>query len=411
MKKKNGFISMTLVYTFLILFMFLMLAILRTYTEKDKFLQAINDQIDSDIGSVKVSRVTVINRLLDDNMPSSDANIKYFKIANHYYGNGAGLYYMDTKNYENYNLNELTDENDDGHTSRIYYFRGSVENNHLVFANMCFRIIRTNEDGSVRIVYNGPNIGDEANPKCKKISNPNLDDIVIGNTQFNETGLVQYVNLDPFGKVPSADENNAQSNVIPILNTWYSDNFINGFNNKNYTEYISKDTIFCNNKNEYNSTNYYQSRELSPIRIDESDLNIYNDSNYRNTISFKCENDSDRFSVTDGNLLYPIGLLTAQDVVLAGGYLDIGSTDPYKGGVEQVIKNESFYLYSSNAYWTMSPLSNDGQMIYVNAEGTLKGSLATANHNIRPVISLKSNISLYRGDGTADNPYIVKTDD
>ena len=64
MKKKNGFISMTLVYTFLILFMFLMLAILRTYTEKDKFLQAINAQIDNDIGVAKGNRITVINRLL-----------------------------------------------------------------------------------------------------------------------------------------------------------------------------------------------------------------------------------------------------------------------------------------------------------------------------------------------------------
>ena len=410
MKKKNGFISMTLVYTFLILFMFLMLAILRTYTEKDKFLQAINDQIDSDIGSVKVSRVTVINRLLDDNMPSSDSNIKYFKIANHYYGNGAGLYYMDTKSYENYNLNDLTDENADSHTSRIYYFRGSVENNHLVFANMCFRIIRTNEDGSVRIVYNGPISGSEANPKCKNLSDVNFNNINIGVSSFNDTASVEYVKIDSnTNSVPSADENNVQSNIIPILNSWYSEKFVTG--PKNYTEYISKDAIFCNNKIAYQSTNYYQSRELSPIRIDESDLNIYNEGNYRNTISFKCEQSNDRFSVNEGNLLYPIGLLTAQDVVLAGGYLDIGSADPYKGGADQVIKNESFYLYSPKAYWTMSPLYNDGQMIYVNTEGTLKGSLATANRNIRPVISLKSNISLYRGDGTADNPYIVKTDD
>ena len=91
MKKKNGFISMTLVYTFLILFMFLMLAILRTYTEKDKFLQAINDQIDNDIGVAKGSRITVINRLLEDNMPNSDGNISYYRISNSYYGNGNGF--------------------------------------------------------------------------------------------------------------------------------------------------------------------------------------------------------------------------------------------------------------------------------------------------------------------------------
>ena len=43
---KKGFISMTLVYTFLVLFLFLMLGVLHAYSEKNKFLQAIDDKID-----------------------------------------------------------------------------------------------------------------------------------------------------------------------------------------------------------------------------------------------------------------------------------------------------------------------------------------------------------------------------
>ena len=43
--KKEGFVSMTLVYTFLILFLFLVLSILTAYAQKNKFLDAIKEQI------------------------------------------------------------------------------------------------------------------------------------------------------------------------------------------------------------------------------------------------------------------------------------------------------------------------------------------------------------------------------
>ena len=131
MKKKNGFISMTLVYTFLILFMFLMLAILRTYSEKNKYLQAINEQIDSDIGVAKSNRVTVINRLLEDNMPVSDANVQYFKVADSFHGNGNGLLFMDTRNTTGYNLQDITDsltELTDSQLNMVKDFIGLVRN-------------------------------------------------------------------------------------------------------------------------------------------------------------------------------------------------------------------------------------------------------------------------------------------
>ena len=48
-KNKRGFISMTLVYTFLIIFLFLMLAILSTYNTKNKYLEAIDSKVDDDI--------------------------------------------------------------------------------------------------------------------------------------------------------------------------------------------------------------------------------------------------------------------------------------------------------------------------------------------------------------------------
>ena len=49
MKSKEGFISMTLVYTFLILFLFLMLGIMAAYAQKNKFLKAIDEKIRNDV--------------------------------------------------------------------------------------------------------------------------------------------------------------------------------------------------------------------------------------------------------------------------------------------------------------------------------------------------------------------------
>lgn len=49
--KKDGFVSMTLVYTFLILFLFLMLAVLSAYTQQNKFISAINQKIDLTINT------------------------------------------------------------------------------------------------------------------------------------------------------------------------------------------------------------------------------------------------------------------------------------------------------------------------------------------------------------------------
>ena len=410
MKKKNGFISMTLVYTFLILFMFLMLAILRTYTVKDKFLQAINEQINNDIGISKGSRVTVINKLIDDNMPLSDASIKYFQISNRQYGNGGNLYYMDVRNnITNYNLSEYTDENADTHTSRIYYFRGGNEGNHIVFAGMCFRIIRTNEDGSIRIIYNGTAT---SGSKCKKLDDMTEAPVIKKNIQFNseENPSVEYVKIGDDGSVPSADEANVeQSPIIKVLNEWYKNSFIpNTAADINYTDYISKDAIYCNNKVSFGEGGFYKSKELAPVFINKKNKDLYNDDNIKSIVSFYCSENNDRFSVNEGTLVYPVGLPSAQDVVLAGGYLSVDG-DEYEGGPDNIISNEGYYLYSSESYWTMSPLSSNGEVIYVDSDGTLKGALSNESHAVRPVISLNSNIVISSGDGSANNPYIVKT--
>ena len=46
----------------------------------------------------------------------------------------------------------MTTDTDSGNP--VYYYRGNVEN-HVLFANFCWRIVRTTETGGVKLIYNG----------------------------------------------------------------------------------------------------------------------------------------------------------------------------------------------------------------------------------------------------------------
>ena len=59
----------------------------------------------------------------------------------------------------------------------VYYYRGAVDNNHVMFANFCWRIIRTTETGGVKLIYDGV-------PSSGQCNNTGAD-TTIGNIQFN----------------------------------------------------------------------------------------------------------------------------------------------------------------------------------------------------------------------------------
>ena len=64
-----------------------------------------------------------------------------------------------------------------------YYWRGDVENNYLVFANKYWRIIRINEDGTLRIIYSGEKSTVDAAGKEIVLANGYND----GSTDYTQT--------------------------------------------------------------------------------------------------------------------------------------------------------------------------------------------------------------------------------
>ena len=113
-----------------------------------------------------------------------------------------------------------------------------------------------------------------------------------------------------------------------------------------------------------------------------------------------CTNQNDKFTVNDtskgnGALTYPVGLITIDEVTMAGVNMETDS-------------NSSYYLYTGNDYRTMSPYSFSylgyAYTFVVRDGGYVRGYDVSFAVGVRPVISLKSSVAL-TGNGTMESPF------
>ena len=182
------------------------------------------------------------------------------------------------------------------------------------------------------------------------------------------------------------------STIKTKIDTWYKTNI----EDKGYSKYLS-DIIFCNDRTVASGDG--SSLEATTI------YGAYNRNATKKTPSLKCPRQVDQFTKTKGSILgngeltYPVGLITTDEVVLAGG--------------KAWTKNQSYWLNTGQAYWTMSPSDFNSWYGYagvwrVDGDGNLHNSWTTNTLGVRPVINLKSEISLSKGDGSVNNPYTIK---
>ena len=244
----------------------------------------------------------------------------------------------------------------DGETNSgtTYFYRGAVTNNYVSFAGLMWRIVRINENGSVRLLLN-----DGINNNTKYQFNPSI----------NNYTYMYYSNSD------------VERGIKRTVDTWYNNNL------KTYENHIA-DTEFCEQfKVTWGSSWATAGSVTAPLY-----------SSY--TSNFKCS--------TDGNgkgiLTSKIGLLTYDEAVHAGSYPEKKSNS--------YITNSKYYWLTSPAGAngnSTSPkygaytwhVGNDGSF---NTMTVYNSSL----HVVRPVISLKAGL-LATGSGTSDDPYIVQT--
>ena len=114
-----------------------------------------------------------------------------------------------------------------------------------------------------------------------------------------------------------------------------------------------------------------------------------------------CPTESDKFTVNTSNgngaLTYPVGLITADEVAMAGG--------------QQNSDNSSYYLYTNEYYWLGSPdsfiSSGYARDFSVDLSGYFNNIGVNNNDNgARPVVSLSSKAKI-SGNGTYSKPYTV----
>ncbi len=318
---------------------------------------------------------TLVNAILRDNEEQSDASIDFSQISSA--TNGQGLYYTST-NTEN---NKIT-----------YYYRGAVENNYVSFAGFYWRIIRINEDGSIRLIYQGTSANATGN-------NATIGDSVF-NSNYDENAYVGYMYGRPGSSTYSETHANTNDSIIKtMIDTWYEENLLD-----NYATYLA-DSGFCGDRSIASEAGVWDSIDSAlGYGTNMTYYGAYNRAVNEEQPQFACPQNNDLYttsSSTKGNkaLDYPIGLITADEVAYAGGVNNIDNT--------------SYYLYTNDGYWTMSPeflLGGYANEWAVGSDGSLDNDVVfTVNIGMRPVINLVSGIEVTSGDGTSSNPYVIKT--
>ena len=321
--------------------------------------------------------------------------------------------------------------------SMIYYYAGNTQNNWLKFgvsygwyecknsdgskeyssskcssdqketeiikpnSELYWRIIRTNEDGGIRLLYSG--------------TSPYALNNTIGEVIYNPYNvyLTSQTAITENGYSTSGEQPNRKAAF-----------FYSAYNNED-------NSIYDINYRVNNEYNLLPSKLSSKVLVNFIDINndLFQSSKYLDTNSIFCNdtkvqnynymsynrilNDTPTFLCNDdyiGKSSY--GLMTAEEVVYAGGQLN----DKENNNVYYSI-NGNGEMYA-NSWWTMSPGNTDGIYHYVflvhQGGTTMNGRLLMEGTNleygIRPVVSLASCVNFLSGDGSPDAPYEIDPD-
>lgn len=384
MKNKNGFISMTLVYTFLILFLFLMSGILTSYNQRNKYYDIIEEKIKSEMDLTSFRNDTLYNTILKDNKAYPDDNdaspsvdskdgIDFSKSSS--LTNGIGLFYTEDTSY--------TKDN-----KTVYYFRGENVNNYIVIDGSRGRILRTTEDGNVKILFGG-------------------DTFTYNTVTGNKAVGFMYGTDEDEGTLTNNDlyfkthENINDSEARKKLNINIPDKYKNIFvsstycNNRTLDKTVSKISDISGNT----------SHDIYVLDSSTLGYGTYNTVYYNLN---RIKNDKrPRFNCTrkdnNGNYVDYIesngGLITLDEAIYSG----IGYNDT---------ENNSFVedtlTMTPNYYYHNSTTNEDYAGLFKIDEYKNIITVPVNESNYADIVlTLKGDIIISKGNGTYDNPYII----
>ncbi len=396
---------------------------------------------------------------IDFLIPSSDTN-------------GKGVYILaSTKDNEN----------------PIYYYRGEIYNNNVLFGNYCWKMLRTTETDGIKLVYNGVpengvcpsesvmlatniefnspvgstasfsymNSGGHTIQNSKKITSISNGSVFSSSVTYDtennkyilsgdkvtkdasfgtaeiknhhytclggeECATVNFVFMDRVGyvwyiKISNGDTiddviendilnstNDNNSNVKTYVDNWYRDNMTE------YTDYL-EDTVWCNDRSLYSRGGWAEDADTHIEDNSKIDNKLVFNANLRVSVfgepSVTCDKVGDSFTVDEANgngkLDYPVGLITLDEGNMSGF--------AWSKGFEQGKEN---YLYYGSPWWTMTPSLQSANYMYIGVVYSIADNVTSVYVNgnsggVRPAVSLKSDVRVVDGDGTAEKPFEV----
>ena len=250
-----------------------------------------------------------------------------------------------------------------------------------------WRIIRTNSDGSVRLLYHG--------------TSTTAIDAYIGESAFNATDndpmYVGYM-YGTSGSLANNRLNTNDSTIKGVIDNWYKDNL-----NTNYGKYLSTTAVYCNDRSNpsggYNtgSTQFFYGGYTRLL------------TNHAPT--YDCTDTNDKFTVDtstgNGKLTYPIALMTADEVVFAGGEYGSNAKTWYYYNSANGHSVGSTWDLMSPSIWKDSLAYNFG-VVGSLFPGHLSNGRISGSSYVRPALSLKSCVKYSSGNGSASAPYTIK---
>ncbi|CCY28234.1 putative uncharacterized protein [Acholeplasma sp. CAG:878] len=212
-------------------------------------------------------------------------------------------------------------------TGTTYYFKGAVENNYVKFADKVWRIVRINEDGTMRLI---------------------TQDNVISSQKFNSA-------YNTYDKMYYTN-----SEIKTAVENWYKTNI----SDKGFDEKVVNGNYFCEQAKVVYNTNYTA-----------GSATVATKDNY--TPSFDCTTDGNGKGVVSGK----VGLITIDEVLFAGGV--IGSSSNF------YLKNGSAYCMMSPAgFYTYNDYARAWGVVSAGRTGDFH---VASNYGVRPVINLSAD--------------------
>lgn len=325
-------------------------------------------------------------KMINTDEASTDANVSFSSFGGT--SNGNGLMYTS-------DLSKTEDIDGDGTGEKVYYYRGDVSNNFVYFANYCWRIVRTLENGAIRLIYGGTK---NTSGNCPQTGT----NVYIGSTiKYNISGAgnayVGYMYGSASASTYAATHANTNSsNAKSTIDSWYSSS-----NLPTYSKFLD-DYHFCADRSLFSGVGY---------GTNLTEYGGYNRLYTNKNPQLTCPQENDKFSVHsgDGNasLTYPIALLTADEAYYAGSKYASSSGTGYS--------NTSNYLYTGAGFWLLTPSDYDTsnssayQWSFQQYGNMMLGKITQATYYVRPVINVIGETLAYSGTGTYNNPYVLDT--